>query len=170
MKKQDFKKFALVGVLAGLCAVYIGKVALDENANKSSKYSDDTLFLSDASDDKSKKKSDDKDDSSKNSNDENESYHLMTEEELLENLNAKSIELYKSLSPEGKALVLKTASALCKGTNACSGLNACATEKNSCMGLGSCEGQGKCAIGDKNAVVKMVTKKMAEKRAKTTTE
>lgn len=92
-------------------------------------------------------------------------YHLMTEDELLSELNDEGTKLYQSLSPEGKALVRKMASARCNGTNDCAGLNACATDKNSCAGKGKCKGQGKCSFADKNLAVKLVADKMAKKRA-----
>lgn len=105
-------------------------------------------------------------DSSTDPNSENVGYHLMTEDELFSLLNAKGRALYKSLSPEGKKLALETASARCNGTNQCKGLNACRTDKNDCAGQGACQGQGKCALSDKNLAVKLVAKKMAEKREK----
>lgn len=103
---------------------------------------------------------DDKDDK----NDGNLGYHLMTEEELLLELNDEGIKLYNKLSPEGKELARYVASQRCNGTNKCKGLNACQTEKNECAGKGSCEGLGKCAFSDKNLAVKVVSDKMAQKR------
>src|SRR5438105_3458878 len=100
-----------------------------------------------------------------NPNDQNLSYHLMTEEELLTDLNDDGAKLYMSLSPQGKALAREVASSSCNGTNPCAKLNACKTEKNDCAGKGACKGQGKCAVSDPNLAVKLVAKKMAEKRA-----
>jgi hypothetical protein len=94
----------------------------------------------------------------------NITYQLMTEDELLLELNEEGTRVYNNLSPEGKQLALRTASRSCNGTNECSGLNACATDKNKCAGKGSCKGQTKCAISDKNFAVKLSDKKMAEKR------
>lgn len=99
-------------------------------------------------------------------NAENEGYHLMTEDELFSLLNKKGRELYESLDEEGKALALKVASARCQKTNECKGLNACQTETNDCAGKGNCKGTSKCSISDKNLAVKLVAKKMEEKRQK----
>lgn len=101
----------------------------------------------------------------KDKNDENLGYHVMTEDELLLELNDEGTSLYKGLSPEGKKLALLVASQRCDHTNECAGLNACATDKNSCAGKGSCQGKGKCALADKNLAVKLVSEKMAKKRA-----
>ena len=90
--------------------------------------------------------------------------HLMTEDELLIQLNDEGTKLYNSLTPEGKQLAIRTASRSCNGRNECKGLNACATDKNSCAGKGSCKGQTKCGISDPNLAVKLAAKKMAEKR------
>ncbi len=97
-------------------------------------------------------------------NSENMNYRLMTEDDLLLELNDEGTKLYQSLSPEGKKLALTVASQYCNGTNECKGLNSCQTEKNKCAGQGSCKGQSKCAISDKNLAVKLVHDKMAAKR------
>ncbi|MGZ3632710.1 MAG: hypothetical protein ACXWM7_00045 [Parachlamydiaceae bacterium] len=97
-------------------------------------------------------------------NDENLGYHLMTEKELLLELNDAGIKQYQSLSPEGKALAREVASQRCGRTNKCKGLNACETEKNSCAGKGSCANTTKCSFADKNLAVKVVADKMAQKR------
>lgn len=97
-------------------------------------------------------------------NSENMGYYLMSEDELLLELNDEGTKIYKSLSPEGKKLAREVASQRCNGTNSCKGLNACQTDQNSCAGKGSCKGKSKCAISDKNLAVKLVAKKMAEKR------
>lgn len=94
----------------------------------------------------------------------NMGYKLMTEEELSLELNQEGWELYQSLSPEGKALARQVASRRCGGSNTCKGLNACATDKNSCAGKGECKGQTKCSLSDKGLAVRLVAKKMAEKR------
>jgi hypothetical protein len=98
-------------------------------------------------------------------NDGNLGYHMMTEQELMLELNPEGVRMYKSLSPEGKALALQVASMRCNASNSCRGLNACKTDKNDCAGQGQCKGQGKCAIADKNLAVKLVYKKMQEKRS-----
>ena len=95
----------------------------------------------------------------------NMGYHLMTEDELLLELNDEGTKLYNSLDAEGKALAREVASARCNGTNKCSGLNACAGPNNACAGKGKCQGQTKCAFSDKNLAVKVVVEKMAKKRA-----
>ena len=93
-------------------------------------------------------------------------YHLMTEDELMLELNPEGTAIYKSLSPEGKALAREVASQRCNFTNSCKGLNACATDKNTCAGKGDCKGKSKCALADKNLAVKLVAEKlkMADKR------
>lgn len=112
----------------------------------------------------SAKSSTDKDNYGDDPNNGNLGYHLMTEDELLLELNDEATKLYNSLSPEGKALAREVASQRCNGTNDCKGLNACQTEHNKCAGQGSCKGTSKCAFSDKNLAVKVVAKKMAEKR------
>lgn len=94
----------------------------------------------------------------------NITYSLMSEDDLLLQLNDEGTRIYKSLSPEGKQLALRTASRACNGTNECAGLNACATEKNKCAGQGTCSGSSKCGFSDKNLAVKVAAKKMAAKR------
>ena len=104
-------------------------------------------------------------------NDGNLGYHLLTEKELMLELNAEGIKMYNSLTPEGKATVLRVASARCGNSNECAGLNACQTAKNECAGKGSCKGQGKCALADKNLAVKIVYNKlMKEKRSRAMNE
>lgn len=98
-------------------------------------------------------------------NSENLGYHLMTEDELMLELNDDGVKLYNSLTPEGKALARDVASQRCNGTNQCAGLNACETKTNSCAGKGKCKGTSKCAFADKNLAVKVVADKMAKKRA-----
>jgi hypothetical protein len=100
-----------------------------------------------------------------NPNDGNMRYHLMTEQELLLELNADGTRMYNSLDDQGKVLARKVASMMCQATNECKGLNGCMTDKNSCAGKGDCKGRGKCAISDKNLAVKLVYDKMASKRA-----
>jgi hypothetical protein len=93
-------------------------------------------------------------------------YHLLTEDELLLELNDESTKIYNKLTPEGKALARLVASQRCNGSNECKGLNACQTDQNDCAGKGSCKGKSKCAFSDKNLAVKVAAKKMAEKRAR----
>jgi hypothetical protein len=98
----------------------------------------------------------------------NITYHDMTEEELLSQLNDQSKKLYESLDAEGKKMALKIASNKCNGTNDCKGQNACETEENKCAGQGSCKGKSKCAVSDANLAVKLAAKVMAEKRGNAT--
>lgn len=98
----------------------------------------------------------------------NITYHEMTEEELLSQLNEKSIALYKSMSDEGKAIARDIASNKCNGTNKCKGQNACETEENKCAGQGSCKGKSKCSVSDANLAVKLAAKVMEERRANAT--
>ncbi len=98
-------------------------------------------------------------------NDGNLGYHLMTEDELMVELNNDGTHLYKSLNSNGKNLALQVASSRCQGTNECKGLNACKTEEHDCAGKGSCKGQGKCAMADKNLAVQLVYQKMGARRA-----
>lgn len=90
---------------------------------------------------------------------------IMTENELMSQLNEDGKATYRSLDSEGKALALKLASQDCKGKNDCKGLNSCRTDEHSCAGQGSCRGTSKGPFSDKNNAVKLASKKMAEKRA-----
>lgn len=94
----------------------------------------------------------------------NITYHLMSEDELLMQLNDQGKKTYESLSPEGKLLARKMASRSCNGTNECAGENACRSDNNKCAGEGTCRGKGICAFADKNLAVKLAAKKMASKR------
>ena len=138
MKKRNFYKFALLGIAAGV-------LLNGQTFAANEKPSTDKTTPHDP-------------------NDGNVGYHLMTEDELLLELNDDSIKLYNSLSPEGKALARFVASQRCNGSNMCKGLNACKTDKNECAGQGACKGKSKCAVSDKNLAVKIAAKKMAEKR------
>jgi len=154
-KNHDFKKIALLGIASGLLVVNCSTLDAASKDSPSTKDSSSTSKSKDSKD-------------SKDSSDDNENttpYHLMTEEELLSELNAEGKALYQNLSPEGKELARDVASMRCQYSNKCKGLNACATDKNTCAGKGSCKGQGKCAIADKNLAVKLVSQKMGAKRA-----
>lgn len=147
MKKPDFKTLALLGVSTGI----ILTPSLHAQQEKSPP---------------SAKEETKKSDSSKNDpNDENMNYHLMTEDELMMELNSDGIAMYKKLDKEGKGLALLVASASCNNTNPCAHLNACKTDKNDCAGKGECKGKGICAVGDKNLAVRLVYDKMAAKRS-----
>lgn len=136
MKKNQLKKLAISGVLAGLLVSHT--IAAKES-------------------------------SAQNEPDPNEGnlgYHLMSQDELLLELNPEGTKLYNSLDAKGKELARQVASQRCQGSNACKGLNACATDKNQCAGKGDCKGKGKCAVADKNLAVKLVADKLAKERAK----
>lgn len=149
MKKKSLKKLAFLGIAGGLLAAQHAEA--NQPSSTASKEASKTDYSQFGSDDP---------------NAGNLGYHLMTEEELLLELNDEGTKLYKSLDAEGKLLAREVASMRCNGTNKCQGLNACRTEENECAGKGKCKGQGKCAISDKNFAVKLVAEKMAKKRAK----
>lgn len=134
---RSFKKRALCGLMAGFCTLYALQAGATPPAGTST---------------------------TEDPNAGNLGYHIMTEDEFLLDLNDEGYKLYMSLSPDGKVLAREVASSRCNGANQCSGLNACATDKNECAGKGTCKGTSKCAISDKNLAVKLVAKKMAEKR------
>lgn len=148
MKKNDFRKLALMGLATGLL--------VSESVNAAE----------DAKTKETKPAKEAADSSTYNPNDENSTYHLMTEDELLLELNEDGVKLYNSLDPKGKELARFVASQSCNGTNTCKGLNACQTDKNPCAGKGECKGLSKCAFSDKNLAVKVVAEKikMADKR------
>lgn len=143
MKKKFLKQAALAGITAGVVIAQSLDAAQDSSKTPPKK------------------------EDAGNPNDGNLGYHLMTEDELLLDLNDEGYKLYMSLTPEGKALAREVASTRCNGSNQCAGLNACASDKNQCLGKGACKGQGKCAISDKNLAVKLVAKKMEAERNKT---
>lgn len=89
---------------------------------------------------------------------------LMTDSELMMQLDAQGKATFQSLTPEGKALALKLANHDCKGKNDCKGLNSCKTADNSCAGKGGCKGTSPGPFKDKNMAVKVASMKMAEKR------
>lgn len=142
MKKNSLKKLAFLGISAGVCVVQ--GLNAKETPNTSEKK---TAVAAD------------------DPNDGNLGYHMMTEEELLVELNDEGVKQYQSLSPEGKEIAREIASARCNGTNHCKGRNACKTDENDCAGKGSCKGKGKCAVSDKNLAVKLAADVMANKRA-----
>ena len=138
MKKRSLKSTAIVGLAAGLAIAGQLQAEAKAAASKATETPDPNAG--------------------------NLGYHLLTEDELLLDLNDEGYKLYMNLSPEGKSMAREVASMRCQGSNLCQGLNACATEHNACAGQGKCKGTGKCAISDKNLAVKLVAKKMNEKR------
>lgn len=149
MKNKKLKYLALLGLSAGLVANASAATSNTETNKKTGNAPQE------------KPKATDKDDPNKG----NLGYHLMTEDELLSELTDDTAKLYEGLSPEGKKLARFVASQRCNGSNECKGLNACQTDNNKCAGQGKCKGTSKCAISDKNLAVKIVAKKMAEKRS-----
>lgn len=150
MKNKKLKELALLGLTTGLL-VNAPAYATAANSKKTPSTS-------------AKQAATTQDDPNKG----NLGYHLMTEEELLLELTDEGTQLYNGLTPEGKALARFVASQRCNGSNECKGLNACQTDTNKCAGQGKCKGTSKCAFSDKNLAVKVVAKKMAEKRSKLT--
>ena len=137
MKKNELKKFALLGLSTGLLVTNAYAATAEKDLSPTSS----------------------KEEIQKD-------YQLLTEAELKAKLDPEGIKLYDSLDAEGKALARTVASQRCQGMNACKGLNACKTDKNSCQGKGECKGQGKCVILNKNQAVKLVHDKMQAKRSK----
>lgn len=156
MKKSNFKKLALLGMTSGL--LISSKTEL--LAEESSQQLQPEQLLAAATTDKDKSSSKDAYDP----NDQNLGYHMMTEAELLDELNDEGKQIYNSLDAEGKELARQVASQRCQASNKCKGLNACQTDKHGCAGQGACQAQSKCAFADKNVAVKIVAKKMQEKR------
>lgn len=93
---------------------------------------------------------------------------VLTESELLSQLNDQAKTTYQSLDASGKALALQLANQQCKGLNKCKGMNSCKTEEHACAGKGSCAGTAASNFKDKNLAVKVAALKMAEKRVKAT--
>lgn len=135
MKKNNFKKIAILGIASG-CLLSSQNVVAESAKPASTAFPDDG----------------------------NMDYHLFTEDELMMELNDESSKTYEALSPEGKALARKLASQRCNATNDCKGQNACRTEKNDCAGKGECKGKSKCSISDKNLAVKIASDLMKKKR------
>lgn len=153
MKKRNLRTLALMGIASGV--ILSQTVDANERGNQTAISS---LLATNTSSQPATRTEPDP-------NDGNLGYHLMTEEELMLELNDEGQKMYKELDPSNKKLALEVASKRCANTSACKGLNACKTDKNSCAGQGSCKGQGKCAISDKNLAVKLVYDKMMKKRA-----
>lgn len=157
MKKNDLKKLALLGLASGIVLSHVeaGEASKNHQIQISSLLAANT----------SKAKSNLSDQSQPDPNEGNLGYHLMTEEELLLELNEEGQRMYNAMDPANKKLARDVASGRCANTNYCQGLNACKTEKNACAGQASCKGNGKCGISDKNLAVRLVYNKMMKKRA-----
>lgn len=157
MKKQELKALALMGLSSGLLLTSQLSASL---ANRST----DGMIAANHDHSPNNKKDDYSKDLSSDPNDGNMGYHLMTEDELLLELNPDGIATYKSLPPDGKKLAREVASQRCNNSNPCKGFNACQTDKNECAGKGSCKMMSKCAFSDKNQAVKVVSERMKQKR------
>lgn len=144
MNKRSLKNLALSGIVSGLCVVQAANAAATVEKTTAPKTAKTYSY---------------------DPNDSNVNYHLMTEEELLVDLDDDGYKQYMSLTPEGKAVAREIASAYCAGTNECKGRNACKTDKNDCAGKGDCKGKSKCGFSDKNLAVKVAAQVMAAKRA-----
>lgn len=155
MKKQDFVKLAVMGISSGLL------IANQLNTPLNASTPDDQPKESNGCGGKSGCGGEEDTYGKDNGN---IGFYILSEDELLLELNEKGENLYMSMSDEGKELARKVASQRCNGTNLCKGLNACQTEEHSCAGMGSCKGTGKCGFSDKNLAVKVVSRKMQEKR------
>lgn len=140
MKKNDFKKMALMGLASGCLLSSETVQAADAKANGKAS----TEFQDNG----------------------NIGYHLFSEDELLMELNDEGTKSYEALSPEGKALARKLASQRCNASNDCKGQNACRTDVNECAGKGGCKGKSKCSFSDKNLAVKVASGLMKSKREK----
>lgn len=168
MKKRDLKKLALLGITSGIVLssqailkadqgnsetnILSGLIAESCGKRGCNHFSEiPTRYISDLED--------------------NIKYdnfaQLLTENQLLSQLNELSKQMYKNMTPEGKTLALKLASRSCQGNNECKGQNACMSEKNACYGRSSCKGTSKCTFKDKNLAIKVAAQQQAEKRAKT---
>jgi hypothetical protein len=154
MNRYEFKRLALLGLAGGLMTS--GLTAKEQHLKEERANEASPQKSSSNPQERQKKKSD--------PNDGNLGYHLMTEEELLMELDDEGTKIYRNLDPAGKALALKVASARCNKTNECKGLNSCKTDHNSCAGKGPCKAQGQCSLADKNFAVRLVSEKMKNKR------
>lgn len=89
---------------------------------------------------------------------------ILTEDQLLLQLNDEGKRVYLSLDPKGKALALKMANQSCKGQNDCKGQGSCKNADNACAGQNACKGKSPEGFRDKNQAVKAAAKVMANKR------
>lgn len=159
MKRKDLKKIALLGLTGGITLVQSAQ-ANENSDDLKNRYS--TLLANNTLTTKSKVSSSAQ--TTPNPNDGNLGYHLMSEDELLLELNQDGQRMYNEMDPANKRLALEVASGRCANTNLCGGLNACKTDKNDCAGKASCKGNGKCGIADKNLAIRLVYTKMMKKR------
>lgn len=89
---------------------------------------------------------------------------MLTEDQLLSQLNEHGKLLYDKMSPESKTLAIKLASRTCKGTNECKGQGSCSSNDHSCAGKNTCYGMSQCNFKDKNIALKVAQKLQTEKR------
>lgn len=156
MKRRDLKKLALLGITGGI--VLSQQLQADEEIDQY-KIQVSSLLAANSSNSTHGPAMSDEDPNAGNLG-----YHLMTEDELMLELNTEGQRMFNEMSPKYKKMALEVASARCANTNACKGLNACKTEKNDCAGKASCKGQGKCGISDKNLAVRLVYNKMTDNK------
>jgi hypothetical protein len=163
MKKSDLKKLALMGLSSGV--LMTNQVSAQTgHTTPAQVHNSANLVVNKCSASTPTSNSPKVSPPTNDPNDGNMNFHIMTEDELMIELNPQGIDMYNKLPLEGKTLGRKLASMMCNGTNPCMGLNSCQTTKNDCAGKGACKGQGKCAISDKNLAIKLVSEKMAGKR------
>lgn len=98
----------------------------------------------------------------------NMNYHLLTEQELLLELDDEGTKTYNGLDSKGKELARFVASAMCQNSNACKGLGACATGDHECAGKNSCKGKSKCGQSDKNVAVRLAADRIAAMKGEKT--
>lgn len=158
MKKKKLKKLALLGISSGIA------LSQTVQANEKPESLTHTTLILAANTSKSTTVPSNTTNTSDNANEGNLGYHLMTEDELMLELNAEGQRMYNALDAKNKQLALQVASGRCANTNFCQGLNACKTDKNNCAGQAACKGNGKCGIADKNLAVRLVYNKMMKKR------
>lgn len=141
-KKKTFKQFAYLGLTGAVLLTH------QLSAAQTNPSQDDYIkqFKDSVNNDLSKK--------------------MLSEDELLEQLDANGKRQYKSLDPQGKQLAREIASQKCAGLNDCKGRNVCKSDKNACEGQADCKGKSICGATDKNQAVRIAAKKMAEKRNK----
>jgi len=149
MLKRSLTYAALTGVVAGFAATSPLKAGEQSSAKKENSPTPDPFMAMKEVDAQTG----------------NLNYHLMSEEELLLELDDDGTKLYSSLNSDGKRLARFVASQRCAKSNACQGLNACQTADHTCAGKGTCRMTTKCGMADKNLAVKLVTDLMEKKRA-----
>ena len=166
MKKQDFKKLAILGIVGGSALASEGTLqAQEQNLNTSFDHSLAASCGGGRGGRQSCSANRNSCSSARNScsatrnngyiaeNDATAvSQYGVSEREFTSNLSSQGKADYDKLSTEGKFNARKMASHDCSGKNDCKGQNACKTAKNTCAGQGGCKGQSKCAMKPDQAV------------------